>query len=195
MIYMPPGYTLAVCISLPVCLWVSLFVSLYVCLPVSDYVLHNALSRQLVSWSLTSLFTLSRQCNHQRTVSITADVITEVTITLCCQKHVFRPWRCWLGVRKGIRPVKKFSHVVLAWLSAWSEVQMICIWASCCHCQPITSCIIKIQSGLTFLVLAYPGCPRKKAVKRVSACLSAVKSKTVNKCFNSHHFQKKTSLA
>jgi len=70
---------------------------------------------------------------------------------------------------------------------------MICIWSSWCHCLPIISCIIKIQSGLTFLVLAYPGCPRKKAVRRVSACMSTVKSKTVNKCFNSHHFQKKLS--
>ena len=28
-------------------------------------------------------------------------------------------WRCWLGGRKGIRPVKKLSGVVLAWLSVW----------------------------------------------------------------------------
>ena len=32
-------------------------------------------------------------------------------------------WRCWLGGRKGIRPVKKLSGEVLAWLSVWSEVQ------------------------------------------------------------------------
>ena len=31
--------------------------------------------------------------------------------------------RCWLGGRKGVRPVKKQSGGVLAWLSAWSEVQ------------------------------------------------------------------------
>ena len=29
-------------------------------------------------------------------------------------------WRCWLGSRKGIRPVKKLSGGVLAWLSVWS---------------------------------------------------------------------------
>ena len=28
-------------------------------------------------------------------------------------------WRCWLGGRKGIRPVKKLSGGVLAWLSVW----------------------------------------------------------------------------
>ena len=31
--------------------------------------------------------------------------------------------RCWLVGRKGIRPVKKLSGEVLAWLSVWSEVQ------------------------------------------------------------------------
>ena len=31
-------------------------------------------------------------------------------------------WHCWLGGRKGIRPVKK-SAGVLAWLSVWSKVQ------------------------------------------------------------------------
>jgi len=36
-------------------------------------------------------------------------------------------WRCWLGGRKGIRPVKKLSGEVLAWLSVWSEVQT-CMW-------------------------------------------------------------------
>jgi len=33
---------------------------------------------------------------------------------------------------------------VLAWLSDWSEVQMICIWSSWCHCHPIISCSSKI---------------------------------------------------
>jgi len=40
------------------------------------------------------------------------------------------------------------------------------------HCHPIVSRLIKIQIGLTFLVLAYPGCPGKEAVKWVSVCLS-----------------------
>jgi len=32
----------------------------------------------------------------------------------------------------------------------------------------MVSCFIKIQIGLTFLVLAYPGCIGKEAIKRVS---------------------------
>ena len=54
-------------------------------------------------------------------------------------------WRCWLGGRKGIRPVKKLSGGVLAWLSVWSEVQ-ICIWPSWCHCHSLS--LAWVKSGL-----------------------------------------------
>ena len=37
-----------------------------------------------------------------------------------------------------------------AWLSVWSEVQMICMWSSWFHCHPIISCSSKIQNGLHF---------------------------------------------
>jgi len=47
------------------------------------------------------------------------------------------------------------EHKLPAWLSVWSEVQMICIWCSWRHCHPIISCFIKIQTRLTFLVPAY----------------------------------------
>jgi len=50
-----------------------------------------------------------------------------------------------------------FRDEVLAWLSVLSEVQMICIWSSWCHCHPIISCFVKIQIGLTFLVPPYLG--------------------------------------
>jgi len=40
-------------------------------------------------------------------------------------------------------------------------------------CNPIISCFLKIQNGLTFGVLAYQGCPGKEAVKRVSVYHSA----------------------
>jgi len=74
-------------------------------------------------------------------------------------------WHYWLGIRKSIRPVKKLNYEVLAWLSVCSKVQMICIWSSLCHCQPIISFFIKIQIGLTFLVPAYPGCHGKRDSK------------------------------
>jgi len=56
------------------------------------------------------------------------------------------------------------SDEVLAWLCVWSEAQMICIWSSWCCYHPIISCFIKIRIGLTFLVPAYLGCPRKEGV-------------------------------
>jgi len=40
--------------------------------------------------------------------------------------------------------------------------------------------LFKIQTGLTFLVPAYPGCPRKEAVKRVSVGQSSVCDVTDN---------------
>ena len=64
---------------------------------------------------------------------------------------------------------KVLSNEVLTWLSVWSEVQMICIWSSSCHCHPIISCFIKIHIDLTFLLPAYPGCPEKQAAKWESA--------------------------
>jgi len=41
-------------------------------------------------------------------------------------------------------------------------------------CHPIISYFIKIQIGLTFLVLAYSDCPGKEAVKLVSVCLVCI---------------------
>ena len=75
-------------------------------------------------------------------------------------------WRCWLGARKGIRPVKK-----LEW---WGTGMVICLerGADLHMAQlmplPLTvSCFSKIRIGFTFLVPAHPGSPRKRAVKRV----------------------------
>jgi len=45
------------------------------------------------------------------------------------------------------------------------------VQSSWCHCHRNISCFVKIQIGLTFLVLPYPGCPGKEAVKQVSWCL------------------------
>ena len=58
-------------------------------------------------------------------------------------------WRCWLGGRKGIRPVKNLSGGVLAWLSVWSEVQT-CIWPSWCHCYSLSLASAKSRFVLPF---------------------------------------------
>ena len=60
-------------------------------------------------------------------------------------------WCCWLGGRKGIRPVKKLSSGVLAWLSVWSEVQtQTCIWPSWCHCHSLSLASVKSRLVLPF---------------------------------------------
>jgi len=35
-----------------------------------------------------------------------------------------------VGWQEGHPASKKLSGVVLAWLSVWSEVQVVCIWSS-----------------------------------------------------------------
>jgi len=46
---------------------------------------------------------------------------------------------------------KRLIGYLMAWLSVWSKVQMICIWSSWCHCHPIISCSSKMQNGLRLL--------------------------------------------
>ena len=68
-------------------------------------------------------------------------------------------WRCWLGGRKGIRPVKN------EW---WGAGMVICLERGAdlhmANLMPLpltVSCFSKIQIGFTFQVLAHPGSPGK----------------------------------
>ena len=58
-------------------------------------------------------------------------------------------WCCWLGGRKGIRPVKNLSGGVLEWLFVWSEMQT-CIWPSWCHCHSLSLASVKSRLVLPF---------------------------------------------
>ena len=78
-------------------------------------------------------------------------------------------WCCWLGGRKGIRPVKK------QW---WGAGMVICLERGAdLHIAqlmplPLTvSCFNKIQIGFTFLVPAHLGSPGKRAVKWMCVCV------------------------
>jgi len=64
-------------------------------------------------------------------------------------------WRCWLGGRKGIRPVKKLSGGVLAWLSTWSEMQT-CIQPSWCYCHSLSLASLKSRLVLYWLIWVVP---------------------------------------
>ena len=59
-------------------------------------------------------------------------------------------WRCWAvgWVAEGHPACKKLSGEVLAWLSVWSEVQMICIWSSWCHCHPSSLAPVKSKKAI-----------------------------------------------
>jgi len=86
----------------------------------------------------------------------------------CCTRDlpsVLR--RCWLGGRKGIRPVKT------EW---WGAGMVICLeqgadlhTAQLMPLPPTVSCFSKIQIGFTFLVPADLGSPGQMAVKWVCA--------------------------
>ena len=77
-------------------------------------------------------------------------------------------WRCWLGGRKGIRPVKNWvvGCCMVICLERGADLYMAQLMP-----LPLTvSCFSKIQIGFTFLVSAHPDSPGKRAVKRV--CVS-----------------------
>jgi len=77
--------------------------------------------------------------------------------------------RCWLGGRKGIRPVKKQSGGagMVICLEQGADLHM----AQLMPLSLTVSCFSKIQIGFTFLVPAHLGSPRKRAVKRVCVCV------------------------
>ena len=65
-------------------------------------------------------------------------------------------WRCWLGSRKGIRPVKRTE-----WWEQGADLHVAQLMP-----LPLTvSCFSRIQIGFTFLVPAHPGSPGQRAVK------------------------------
>jgi len=80
-------------------------------------------------------------------------------------------WRCWLGGRKGIRPVKT------EW---WGAGMVICLergahWhmAQLMPLPLAVSCFSKIQIGFTFLIPAHLGSPEKGPL---NGCVCVCKS-------------------
>jgi len=78
-------------------------------------------------------------------------------------------WHCWLGSRKGIRPVKKLSGGVLAWLSVCSRCRAAYSPADATATHRL--CFSKIQIGFTSLVPAHLGSHGQRAVKWVCVCV------------------------
>ena len=80
-------------------------------------------------------------------------------------------WHCWLGGRKGIRPVKNWA--VGCWRGYLSGARCRVAYGPA---DATVSCFSKIQIGFTFLVLAHLGSPGQRAVKRVWVCVSFILS-------------------
>jgi len=82
------------------------------------------------------------------------------------EHQAWKNWvlRCWHGYLSAVR-CKWFAYGL----------------ANDCH--PSASCFIKIQTGLTFLVLAYPGCPGKEAIKWVSVLYHVAKNFSMSNNF------------
>ena len=78
-------------------------------------------------------------------------------------------WRCWLGGRKGIRPVKTewWGAGVVICLKRGEDLHM----AQRMPLPFTVSCFTKIRTGFTFLVTAHLGSPGKRAVKWVCVCV------------------------
>jgi len=77
---------------------------------------------------------------------------------------------CWLGGRKGIRPIKTewWGAGVVICLERGADLHMAQLMP-----LPLTvSRFSKIQIGFTFLEPAHPSSPGQRAVKRVCTCVS-----------------------
>ena len=103
-----------------------------------------------------------------------SEIISDVTF-ICCLLTVCLPsvlWCCWLGGRKGIRPVKteQWGAGVVVCLERGADLHMAQLMP-----LPLTvSCFSKIQIGFTFLVPSHPGSPRQRAIKQVCECVSVI---------------------
>ena len=112
-------------------------------------------------WSRSSSSTRLRRINDWISFSAWKHQCTKITTNYTLL------WHCWLGGRKGIRPVKTeqlgASMVICLERSAYLYMVQL---------MPLTvSCFSKIQIGITFLVPAHPGSPGQRAVKRVCVCI------------------------
>ena len=85
-------------------------------------------------------------------------------------------WRCWLGSRKGIRPVKTEWWDV--GVVIWDEVQT-CIWPSRCHCHSLSLAPVNPDwfylPGFYLSGTCSPGWSwtnSRRAVKRLCVCVT-----------------------
>jgi len=78
-------------------------------------------------------------------------------------------WHCWLGGRKGIRPVKNWA--VGCWHGYLPAARCRLAYVPA---DATVSCFSKIQIGFTFLVPAHPGSPGQRVILS-GVCVCGVK--------------------
>jgi len=77
------------------------------------------------------------------------------------------------GQQEGHPACKKLSGEVLAWLSVWSDVQMVQLMSL----PPHQLLLQQNPEWFTFLVAAYPGCPGKRPL---NGCSSSRRVKVIS---------------
>jgi len=97
-------------------------------------------------------------------------------------------WRCWLGSRKGIRPVKTewWGAGMVIGLERGADLHMAQLMP-----LPLTvSCSSKIQIGFTFPVPTHLGSPGQRAVKRMSVrCMFLLCLETSSQLFRMYQWK------
>ena len=78
-------------------------------------------------------------------------------------------WRCSLGGRKGIRPVKNWT--VGCWCGCLSETRCRLARPSRCHCHSLSLASVKSRLVLPFWYRLTRVVPEKRAVERVCVCV------------------------
>ena len=71
------------------------------------------------------------------------------TVLFVSISHAFSALTLLVGQQEGHPACKKLSGGVLAWLSAWSEMQT-CMWPSWCHCHSLSLASVKSRLVLPF---------------------------------------------
>jgi len=133
------------------------------CSPVLSVLLSTCWLRS--SNRLVLLTMLSTQLFTEHEIKSYGQCLHKTHCNYINQYYQFRvpsvPWRCWLGVRKGIQPVKNW--VVGCWCGYLSEVR--CIWPSRCYSHSLSLAPVNPDwfylPAFTFLVLAHPGSPEQ----------------------------------
>jgi len=110
--------------------------------------------------------------HYQDDVSTTQHMLTTSADAMIFDYWLLVPsvlWRCWLGGRKGIRPIKTewWGAGVAICLEQAADLHM----AQLMPLPPTVSCFSKIQIGSTFLVPAHLGSPGKRSVILVCVCV------------------------